>query len=74
MARRAHSLHHNLGDRNVVFHHEHRSKQNRTKDYKRKRATIGYLHERRERIVERSMKKHIRNFVKGVYKGKIITA
>jgi hypothetical protein len=29
MARRVKSLHHNLGDKNVVFHREHRSKKNR---------------------------------------------
>lgn len=30
-ARRVQSLHHNLGDKNVVFHREHRSKKNRKK-------------------------------------------
>lgn len=30
MARRIKSLHHNLGDKNVIFHREHRAKKNRT--------------------------------------------
>jgi hypothetical protein len=29
MGRRVKSLHHNLGDKNVVFHREHRTKKNR---------------------------------------------
>ena len=29
MGRRVKSFHHNLGDKNVVFHREHRSKKNR---------------------------------------------
>lgn len=29
MARRVKSFHHNLGEKNVVFHREHRSKKNR---------------------------------------------
>lgn len=29
MSRRVQSLHHNLGDKNMVFHREHRSKKNR---------------------------------------------
>lgn len=34
MARRAKSFHHNLGEGNVVYHREHRSKRGRTNNYK----------------------------------------
>jgi hypothetical protein len=67
MARRVHSLHHNLQPgENVVFHREHRSKKGRAKNHARKRMQAAYVAERKERMRNRRMKKHMRDFIKGV--------
>ena len=66
MARRVHSLHHNLGSANVVFHREHRSKKGRQKNYATRKRLAGFVAERRDRIVERRNKKSMRDFVKGI--------
>ena len=52
MSRRIKSLHHNLGDNNVIFHREHRSKKGRKFDkptslasklYRKRKEDLKYL-------------------------------
>lgn len=65
MARRMHSLHHNLqAGENVVFHREHRSKKGRKKGYSNRKRKALYEAERKFRILDRRVKKRMREFVK----------
>lgn len=64
MARRQHSLHHNLQDgQNVVFHREHRSKKGRKKGFAERKRKLGYVVERRDRIIDRKVKHRLKKFV-----------
>lgn len=42
MARRIKSLHHNLGDKNVIYHREHRAKRKGRNNTSHKQTSIDY--------------------------------
>lgn len=59
-ARRVKSLHHNLGDKNVPFHRDHRSKKGREKNYFDTSSEIRKkkLEKLKLREIERDMKRY----------------
>lgn len=61
MARRMKSIHHNLGDKNVVFHREHRSKKNRQPIPKFVRLRIKEFKHERESLEIKELDRTIKN-------------
>lgn len=64
MARRIKSLHHNLGDKNVVFHREHRSKRRRRNQSRFQRLLAVFHKKRQQELKEEALSDDIEDHFK----------